>query len=164
MKKNNYKVNVNENAEFEFEFDAEQINNFDLVKEQDGYFHVLKNNKAFRAEVVKTDFPNKTFTIKVNGNPYEIKIADRFDQLVNQLGLSVVNTQRVTDIKAPMPGLVLGISVEVGQEVQKGDGLLILEAMKMENVIKSIGEGVVKAIHIDQGKAVEKGQLLIEME
>ena len=52
----------------------------------------------------------------------------------------------------------------MGQEVEKGDALLILEAMKMENVIKSVGEGIVKAIHIDQGKAVEKGQLLIEME
>ena len=162
MEKNNYKIQVNENAEFEF--DAEQMNNFDLVKEQDEHFHILKNNKAFRAEVVEANFPNKTFTIKVNGNPYKIKIADHFDQLVNQLGLSVVNTQKVTDVKAPMPGLVLGVSVEVGQEVQKGDGLLILEAMKMENVIKSVGEGVVKAIHIDQGKAVEKGQLLIEME
>ena len=75
-----------------------------------------------------------------------------------------MNTQKVTDVKAPMPGLVLGVSVEIGQEVQKGDGLLILEAMKMENVIKSVGEGIVKAIHIEQGKAVEKGQLLIEME
>ena len=162
MEKNNYKVKVNEQSEFEF--NADQMNNFDFVKEQNGHFHILKNNKAFRAEVVNANFSNKTFTIKVNGNPYEIKIADRFDQLVNQLGLSVVNTQKVTDVKAPMPGLVLGVSVEVGQTVQKGDGLLILEAMKMENVIKSIGEGVVKAIHIDQGKAVEKGQLLIEME
>lgn len=162
MEKNNYKVQVNESTEFEF--DAEQMNNFDLVKEQNGHFHILKNNKAFRAEVVDANFSNKTFTIKINGNPYEIKIADRFDQLVNQLGLSVVSTQKVTDVKAPMPGLVLGVSVEVGQEVQKGDGLLILEAMKMENVIKSVGEGVVKAIHIDQGDAVEKGQLLIEME
>ena len=162
MENNKYKVNVNEQSEFEF--NAEHLNNFDFVKEQDGHFHILKHNKAFRAKVVNANFFNKTFTIKINGNPYEIKIADRFDQLVNQLGLSVVNTQKVTDIKAPMPGLVLGVSVEIGQEVQKGDGLLILEAMKMENVIKSVGEGVIKAIHIDQGKAVEKGQLLIEME
>ena len=162
MEKNNYNVTVNEQSKFKF--DAEQINDFDFVKEKDGHFHILKNNKAFRAEIVNADFSKKTFTIKVNGNSYEINISDRFDQLVNQLGLSVVNTQKVTDVKAPMPGLVLGISVEVGQEVQKGDGLLILEAMKMENVIKSVGEGIVKAIHIDQGKAVEKGQLLIEME
>ena len=63
-----------------------------------------------------------------------------------------------------MPGLVLDIPVEVGQEVEKGEGVLILEAMKMENVIKSAGVGTIKAIHIKQGEAVEKGQLLIEME
>ncbi len=162
MQKNNYTITVNEQSNFDF--DAEQINDFDFIKEKDGHFHILKNNKAFRAEIVNANFSKKTFTIKVNGNSYEIKLADRFDQLVNQLGLSVVNTQKVTDVKAPMPGLVLGVSVEIGQEVQKGDALLILEAMKMENVIKSVGEGIVKAIHIDQGKAVEKGQLLIEME
>ncbi len=162
MEKNSYKVKVDEQSEFEFE--APQMNDFDFVKEQDGHFHILKNNKAFRAEVVDANYSNKTFTIKVNGNPYTINIADRFDQLVNQLGLSVVTSQKVSDVKAPMPGLVLEVSVEVGQEVQKGDALLILEAMKMENVIKSAGEGVVKSIHVDQGKAVEKGQLLIEME
>ena len=162
MEKSNYKIKVNEQSDFDFT--PEQMNDFDFVKENDGQFHILKNNKAYRAEVVKTDFAKKMFTIKVNDTPYEIKIEDRFDQLVNQLGLSVVNTQKVSDVKAPMPGLVLGVSVDVGQEVQKGDGLLILEAMKMENVIKSIGEGTVKAIHIKQGEAVDKGQLLIEME
>lgn len=162
MEKNQYKVRVDEQSEFEF--NAGEINSFDFVKEQDGQFHILKDNKAYRAEIINTNFQEKTFTIKVNGNPYEIKIADQFDQLVKKLGLSVINTQKVTDVKAPMPGLVLEVSVEVGQEVQKGDALLILEAMKMENVIKSVGEGIVKAIHIDQGKAVEKGQLLIEME
>ena len=63
-----------------------------------------------------------------------------------------------------MPGLVLEVAAEIGQEVKKGDPLLILEAMKMENVIKSMGEGKVKAIHIKQGEALEKGQLMIEME
>lgn len=162
MKKNNYKISVNEDAEFNFT--AEQITNYDFVKEQDGNFHILKNNKAYRAEIEQADFAKKMFSIKINGNRYEIKVEDHFDQLVNKLGLSVVNTQKASDIKAPMPGLVLGVSVEVGQEVKEGDGLLILEAMKMENVIKSIGEGQVKAIHIEEGKAVEKGQLLIEIE
>ncbi|HFB99542.1 MAG TPA: biotin/lipoyl-binding protein [Phaeodactylibacter sp.] len=162
MKKNEYKISVNDAPAFDF--DAEQMNDFDFVKEQDGHFHILKNNKAYRAEVVATDFANKTFTIKINGTPHKIKIEDHYDQLVKQLGLSVASTQKVGDVKAPMPGLVLDVSVEVGQEVKKGDGLLILEAMKMENVIKSIGEGIVKSIHIEQGKAVEKGQLLIEME
>jgi len=162
MDKGYYNITINDQSKFEF--NAEQINDFDFIEEKDGHFHILKENKAFRAEVVHTNFSNKTFTIKVNGNSYQVKIADHFDHLVNQLGLSVVNTLKITDVKAPMPGLVLDVSVKVGQLVKKGDGLLILEAMKMENVIKSSGEGIVKAIHIDYGRAVDKGQLLIEME
>ena len=63
-----------------------------------------------------------------------------------------------------MPGLVLNILVSPGQMVQKGDPLLILEAMKMENVLKAAGEGQVKAVKVQQGMAVDKGQLLLEME
>ena len=162
MKKNNYKIIVDENSEFEFSSD--QIGTFDFVKEQDGKFHILKNNKAYRAEIEHADFSKKILTIKVNGNRHQVKIEDHFDQLIDQLGFSTANIQKASDIKAPMPGLVLDISVEVGQEVQEGEGLLILEAMKLENVIKSLGEGHIKAIHVEQGKAVEKGQLLIEIE
>ncbi len=162
MNSNKYKIKVNNANEFDFNF--EQVKDFDFVKEQDGSFHILKNNKGYQAEIVETDFAKKTFTIKVNGNTHQIKLEDKFDLLVNQLGLSVVNTQKASDVKAPMPGLVLGVMVEVGQEVKEGDGLLILEAMKMENVIKSAGEGLVKAIHTEKGNAVEKGQLLIEVE
>ncbi len=162
MDKNKYKINVNNDSDFELT--TEQIKDFDFVKEQNGTFHILKNNKAYRAEVIEANYAKKTFTIKVNGNPYEINIADHYDQLVSQLGLAVVNTQVASDVKAPMPGLVLGVSVEIGQEVKEGDGLLILEAMKMENVLKAVGDGQIKAIHTKQGEAVEKGQLLIEME
>jgi len=68
------------------------------------------------------------------------------------------------NIKAPMPGLVLDVLVESGQTITKGDQLLILEAMKMENVLKAAGDGVVKSIEIKKGNTVEKGQILVEME
>jgi biotin carboxyl carrier protein len=63
-----------------------------------------------------------------------------------------------------MPGLVLNILVEAGQEVSKGDALLILEAMKMENVIKASGDGKVRSVKVKKGDAVDKGLLLVEME
>ena len=66
-------------------------------------------------------------------------------------------------IKAPMPGLVLVVEVEEGQTVEQGQGIIVLEAMKMENEIKAAGAGVVKAIHVKPGQAVEKGVLLIEI-
>ena len=157
-----FKINVNEQVDFEIK--KEDISQLDFVKESDTTFHILKNNQSFRAEIIEANFAKKTFFLKINGTPYHIKLEDEFDQLVNQLGLSAVSTQKVSDVKAPMPGMVLEVAAEIGQEIKKGDPLLILEAMKMENVIKSVGEGVVKAIHIKQGEALEKGQLMIEME
>ena len=109
------------------------------------------------------DFRKKRFEVKINGNFHSIAISDEFDLLVDKLGLSIVGSTKIKDVKAPMPGLVLDVSVATGQEVIKGDKLMILEAMKMENVIKSEGEGVVKEIHVEKGSTVDKGQILIEM-
>jgi biotin carboxyl carrier protein len=156
-----FTVTINEN---ELQLSPEQIANFDAVPTNDGFFHVLKNGKSYRAEIVNADYANKTFGVKINGNVYQTKIADKYDRLIKEIGLSVGNTQKLNIIKSPMPGLVLTTMVNVGDTVQKGDTLLILEAMKMENVIKAPADAVVKAIHITKGQAVEKAQLLIEME
>ncbi len=66
-------------------------------------------------------------------------------------------------IKAPMPGLVLTVEVEEGQHVEEGQGVVLLESMKMENEIKAVGSGVVNAIHVEPGQPVEKGAPLIEI-
>lgn len=155
-----YKATVSE----QFEFDTADLANLDIVAIDETHFHILKEGAAFRAEVVQKDFVNKKFTVKINGNSYDIQLADEYDQLVKKLGLTTAVVHKVKDLKAPMPGLVLSIPVEAGQTVHRGDALLILEAMKMENIIKSPGDGVVKAIHIKKGEAVDKGALLMEME
>jgi biotin carboxyl carrier protein len=77
------------------------------------------------------------------------------------MGLENALTPKVSDLKAPMPGLVLQILVEPGQEIKKGDKILILEAMKMENAIKAPADAIVAQIHINPGTAVDKNQLLI---
>ncbi|MCB0583735.1 MAG: biotin/lipoyl-binding protein [Phaeodactylibacter sp.] len=136
----------------------------DIVPMGDGRYHVLRENVSYHVEILHTDFSAKTFSIKVNGTVYEVGLADQYDQLVARLGLAVVAQDQVREVRAPMPGLVLDISVEPGQQVRKGDPLLILEAMKMENVLKSPGDGVIKAIRITKGEAVEKNYLLIELD
>lgn len=65
---------------------------------------------------------------------------------------------------APMPGLILELRVEEGQQVSKGDPLLIVEAMKMENVMKSQSDGTIKTVHVSKGQSVEKGDKLLEIE
>lgn len=157
-----YQFQVNE--EHDFQLTPELLKEIDIHPLGEGRFHILKNNKSFNAEVVSTDFANKKLSILINGNPYEVKISDEYDALVKQLGLTVSSGQKVKEIKAPMPGLVLDVMAAVGQEVVKGDALLILEAMKMENVIKAQGDGVVKEVSVGKGETVDKGAILVEME
>lgn len=135
---------------------------WDLVQVADGYFHILYKNKSYRAEVVKTDAETKSFTLKINGHLYEVSLKDKFDLLLEKMGMNNVTSNKVNSIKAPMPGLIIDLKIKVGDSVQPGDALLILEAMKMENILKSPGEGVVKNVKVKKGDSVEKGQILVE--
>lgn len=142
----------------------EQADQLDLVSPEPGVYHILKDGKRYLAQLERLDFAGKTVHLRVNEMPYSIRLYDHFDELVRKMGLSANVIHKVKDIKAPMPGMVLNIMVKPGQEVVHGDPLLVLEAMKMENVIKSPGEGVIKNIVIEKGTAVDKGEVLIELE
>lgn len=135
---------------------------WDKMKIQEGYFHILHQNKSYRAEVVSADKSTKTFTFKINGKIYVVDIKDKFDLLLEKMGINSAAAGRVNHIKAPMPGLIIDLKVKVGDVVKLGDQLLILEAMKMENVLKSQGEGTVKSVRVKKGDTVEKGQVLVE--
>lgn len=134
----------------------------DVTHIEDGYLHILYNNKSFRAEVVKVSFEDKSFLIKVNGNLYPVTLKDKFDLLLEKMGLNNQTSGKVNNIKAPMPGLIVALKVAEGDVVKAGDPLIILEAMKMENIIKSPGEGIVRSVSVKKGDSVEKNQVLIE--
>jgi biotin carboxyl carrier protein len=78
------------------------------------------------------------------------------------LGLDNLQSSKVAELKAPMPGLVLSVLVKEGDEVKKGDNLFVLEAMKMENIIKSPADVTIKSIKIKASDKVEKNQVLIQ--
>ena len=157
-----YKAQVNKH--FEIDLSAAVLQESDIIPLDNQNFNIVQNGQSYNATVSFVDYEKKSFLININDREYQIELKDQFDQLVSRMGLGVVSGSKIKDVKAPMPGLVLDVAVNPGQEIKKGDKLLILEAMKMENVIKSDGEGTVKAIHIGKGAAVDKGQLLIEME
>ncbi|MCD8528703.1 MAG: acetyl-CoA carboxylase biotin carboxyl carrier protein subunit [Chitinophagales bacterium] len=145
------------------EFSLNNQSGWDIIGEKD-MFHILKDNKSYRCIVLKKDEAAKNMLIEVNGNTYTINIKDKYDVLLEQLGMSNMTTKKMKDIKAPMPGLVLDIKVSNGSTIEEGDAILVLEAMKMENVLKSPGSGIIKNIKVKKGDAVEKGQVLIEVE
>jgi acetyl/propionyl-CoA carboxylase alpha subunit len=135
---------------------------WDLSQISDRKFHIILDSKTFAAEVISLDKVSKKVSIKINGIIREVTLKDKFDLLLEKMGLSPTNANAITDLKAPMPGLIISIKVEPGQAVAKGDQLLVLEAMKMENIIKAQGEGIVKTIKAKVGDSVEKNQVLIE--
>ena len=165
-----YKVYYKEDTAHEIELDNQQIKidgkdtEIDLVKLLDNKFHIIQNHKSYNLEIIHADYNLKRFSIKVNNNIYDLNLQTELDILLDKMGMSVSGEEKMDNVKAPMPGLVLDILVETGQEVKKGDNLLILEAMKMENIVKASGNGVVKNILIQKKDAVEKNQLLIEMD
>lgn len=164
---NMFQATVN-NKSFEVQQDGDnlfvngELLNWDVVKVQDGYFHIIYNHKSYRAEIVKTDPATKTFTWKINNRLYTVNLKDKFDLLLEKLGMTHAAGNKVNSVKAPMPGLIIDLKVKEGDTVNQGDPLLILEAMKMENILKSPGDGVVKTIKIKKGDSVEKGHVLIE--
>jgi len=151
------------NEQFDFSFDS---NDFDwnCVEVRGGQFHVIFKGQSMVADVVEADTAEKTFIIRINNNNYTVQLKDRYDELLQSLGMDSLHDQKEAEIKAPMPGRVLDIMLSVGSAVVKGDGVLVLEAMKMENVIKSPTDGVIKKIAVEKGWAVEKGEVLVEFE
>ncbi len=133
----------------------------DVVRLGDNRFHVIHGNGSYEAEVVHADPAAKAFTFKIDGTLYRVSVRDRFDQLLEQMGMGGGGAGLVKDLKAPMPGLILSVAVAEGQAVKKGDPLLILEAMKMENVIKAPADATVKAVKVRKGDSVDKNQVLL---
>jgi biotin carboxyl carrier protein len=160
---NAYEIELNSSETGSAVVDGEMVN-FDLIEVHDGSFHLILNNKSYNLEVVDFNKKEKTIIVKVNGNNYPLILKDKFDLLLEKMGLEDLATTKISEVKAPMPGLVLDILVEPGNEIEKGDTLLVLEAMKMENSIKSPTEGTVKSVAVEKGIAVEKNTVLIEFE
>lgn len=163
-----YQLKVNE--KFNFEVSETQgawtVNGkpmeLDTLVIKDNLLHVLHQHTSYRVEIVSFSKEEKIASIKVNGHTYSIAIKDRFDDLLHQLGLDNLQSTKVAELKAPMPGLVLSVLVNEGDKIKKGDNLLVLEAMKMENIIKSPTDVTIKSIKIKPSDKVEKNQVLIQ--
>lgn len=150
------------NGEHSIEFTENAIKDFDVLKLSDTEYQLLYKHKNFNISIIhRTGY--KTFQALINGNIYEVDLKNQLDLMVEKLGLATVEKQKLNEIKAPMPGMVLEIFVSNGQTVNKGDNLLILEAMKMENVLKAPDDGIIDEIKIVKAAIVEKNQILIKL-
>lgn len=153
IKSDKHSVNLNEVSEIE-SFKVLSINNQTWT--------IQYKNTIHECEILAFDPLTKAYTILVDNQKVNFNLMDEVDRTVEEMGMNKVVAPILDQLKAPMPGLVLGIRVAVGDEVEEGDTLLVLEAMKMENVIKAIGKGIVKDIKVGEGEKVDKGKILIQ--
>ncbi len=140
------------NFSHEFESDGALV-----FRSNDGLRHV-------RVRCIDADRSARTVTLRVKNHDYTVRLKSDFDTLLERLGMGPGSALRSGNMKAPMPGMVLEVMASPGQTVKKDDPLLILEAMKMENVIKSPQDGIIAKVGVLKGEAVEKGALLIAFE
>ncbi|MEN9333615.1 MAG: hypothetical protein RLY35_795 [Bacteroidota bacterium] len=157
------------NKEFDFSWDSSfntaQWNGQTIEihpSKKKGHFCLKYQNKNYRGEWISFQSDLNQATIKINHTEINVTITQPIDTLLEKLGMGGASVKKVKNLKAPMPGLVRQILVHVDEKVTKDTPLLILEAMKMENVIKAQGEGKIKSIQVNQGQAVEKSALLVE--
>lgn len=129
-----------------------------------GSHSVILDGNSYVAQVTKVDRDAKTVTVMIDQQEYVVVIEEPIDQLLAEMGMKDALTRKVNDLRAPMPGLVLKVLVEPGQAIKKGDPVLILEAMKMENVFKAAVDAVVKEVRVKERTAVEKGEVLVILE
>jgi len=159
--KNWFKVMVDGNHEFEITSD--DILEIDALQTSPNSYHILNQNKSFAAEITKKDFYRKNYGVNINNSSYAVVISDGLDLLISDMGFALSSAKDIDSISAPMPGLILEIHVQTGQEVSEDDPLLILEAMKMETVVVAPVPGTITAINVAQGDVVAVGDAMVSI-
>lgn len=145
--------------------------NIDLTKRQlsiknlkKGVYEVIDGDQVHVIEVLEVNLQTKYLKIRHKHVTYEMEFKDELDLVLDQMGIKLAADNLNSDVKAPMPGKVLDVMVKEGDQVSKGDALLILEAMKMENVLKAESDCSIKKVHVASSENVEKNQVLVELE
>ncbi len=159
---NTYKLDLDNHNKLKGTVNSDEFE-FVIKSEDNNSFSLIKDNAEFDVYVISTDYEKKSIKILVNGLTLDIDIEDEFDDLIKKLGFrdKVINTEK--NVTAQMPGLILEVHVKEGESISKGQKLLTLEAMKMENVIKASDDFKIEKICINKGDAVEKNDVLFEL-
>lgn len=145
-----------------FEIKAAQWENLDCIQINDNTYHLIEDGKTYIITVLNEDDAAKKISLRIDGEHKTVTLLNDLELLIERMGLNVAKSKKLRFLHAPMPGLVTSIKAKSGDQVEEGTPLLILEAMKMENVISAPHQAVLKEIKVVVGQAIEKGTALVE--
>ena len=140
------------------------MENLDIKHLEGTLYHLIFENQTYLINLESIDFDQKKLYFLIDDEPFTAKVEDHFDLLIQKMGLNAQLKDDIKNIIAPMPGIVLDILKTKGDSISKGENVLVLEAMKMENVLKAPADGIIDKIEVSKGQAVDKGQMLIVMQ
>ena len=135
-----------------------QTRDVDFLNPGGDLFSVITENRSLEA-VINDD--EGQIAVMMSGRQFEAQVLDERAMLMMQR--RGTQTTGSGEVKAPMPGLIVSVASERGAAVTKGDTLIVLESMKMQNELKSPIDGVTRAVHVEAGQAVDKNDLLVEI-
>ena len=162
IKDNTFKIDIEEkDGKLEVRLNDKPVS-VDLIEvKSPNFLSLLVNNRSFDAEILKD---SERYWVSMRGRRFECELEDERVSKLKKLSGYEGREGVQRELKSPMPGLVVAIEIKEGQEVKPGDELVIVEAMKMENVLKASFIGKVKNIRVKEGQAVEKDEVLIVFE
>ena len=131
--------------------------------EQSPEYVLMLGDEAHRL-LVRRGSSRGRYTLWVNGLRLEVEALDERSRAIRELAAATTGPSGPAPLVAPMPGMIVRVNANEGDAVQAGQGLVVMEAMKMENELRAAASGTVKRVHVSPGTAVEKGALLLEME
>lgn len=134
------------------------------VSEADGPVRMVTIGTSVHRVVVRPGSSRGLYTLWLDGYRFDVEVVDERTRAIRELAGASTGPAGPAPLKAPMPGLIVRVNVRVGDPVQAGQGLVVMEAMKMENELRAAAAGRVKSVMATPGTAVEKGALLIELE
>ncbi|HLF65207.1 MAG TPA: acetyl-CoA carboxylase biotin carboxyl carrier protein subunit [Saprospiraceae bacterium] len=136
----------------------------DIVQISEDTVHLIDGHQSHLVQLVHADYTAKQFVLRIDGKDINVKLRDEVESRIHAMGFDIGrNHVKLRQVSAPMPGMVLKVQVHEGDHVKEGQPIIILEAMKMENVLNAPVNGVISKIFVQEKQNVDKNQLLVEL-
>lgn len=147
-----------------FEYWLSDQREIEILEREGDRFRIRLDNKHFHAELLEFQFHEKKALLSMEGFVFEVQLSRPLDEVIQDLRSQLSETAGAQEYTAPIPGVIKSLPGIAGESVQKGDVLVILEAMKMENTILATSEGERLTYFVSPGEKVVKGQILCSLE